>query len=160
MLGLVCYGQKRVSTFIVNEKKILSTTNESIFHLLLHVPMKSQLITFSAIWDALQGQMTSQESQRKPNFSLHETEELIQLLNTFSSCLELETRKWTIKEEQVVQSHAQLAGALGYSEDSRASQIQTMDSSGTRKNVYVQLEYDLFTAHIAIESIVAFLRRW
>lgn len=46
-----------------------------------------KLVNFSAIWDAGQGEMTSQEWQRKPNFSLHETEELIQIITEQSQLM-------------------------------------------------------------------------
>lgn len=59
--------------------------NEAILPLLFLMRLwKSQPTTFWAIWDAGQSQMTSQEWQRKPNFSLHETEELIKIMTEHS----------------------------------------------------------------------------
>lgn len=97
-----------------------------------YVPMKSHLTTFSAIWDEGQGQMTSQESQRKPNFKspwnriTHTNNYWTLWTHVWSQIFERNNQR-----EAGIAEYVELAGTLGYTEDCGASQIKTIDSSGT-----------------------------
>lgn len=111
----------RKRLYFCNTWKKNSNISESLFHLLFLMCLwKSQLATFLAIWDAHQGQMTSQKGQKETNFSLHETKELMQIIPEHPQLMfgVGYVKKNPVKEQVPHAGVFQLCGCL---EDFRAS---------------------------------------